>query len=232
MRKIYFPVIVFSFVTQAMYCQSAFTRGEELFLANKPQEALAFLEAAAAGDPANVQAALYLGIAYEQLKRNDDAIAAFRKILPRAGGQSALIAFNLGNVYFAKGETNFAEQYYTQAIQADPVYATAYLNRANARIKNGALREALPDYAQYLALEPASPQRPQIEQLIAFINSEFSAEEERRIRAEAEEREAAERKQRLLDEISASLQAAAEETRSLSAGAEDVLEYEGEFELQ
>jgi tetratricopeptide (TPR) repeat protein len=215
-----------------VFSQTSFARGEELFLDDKPQEALAFLEAAVSEDPAHVQAALYLGIAYGQLDRNSDAIAAFRRILPRAGNQSALIAFNLGNLYFTGGETVFAEQYYTQAIEADPGYASAYLNRANARIKNGSLRAALTDYAQYLALEPASPKRPQIESLVRFINNEFRQEEERLRLAEAEAAAAAERRQRLLDEVSASLQAAAEETQGLSAGSEQVLDYAGEFELE
>jgi tetratricopeptide (TPR) repeat protein len=220
------------FFQTGLFSQTSFSRGEELFLANKPQEALALLEAAVAEDPAHVQAALYLGIAYGQLNRNTEAIAAFRKILPGAGSQSALIAFTLGNMYFTGGETAFAEQYYTQAIQADPGYASAWLNRANARVKNGSLGEALADYAQYLALEPASPKRPQIESLMGFITAEFRREEERIRLAEAEAAAAAERRQRLLDEVSASLQAAAEETRGLSAGSERVLDYEGEFVLE
>jgi tetratricopeptide (TPR) repeat protein len=212
--------------------QNVFARGEELFMQNRPGEALEFLEAAAAGDPAHVQAFLYLGIAYQQLGRLDDAIAAYRKILPRAGAETARVAYNLGNVYFAKGNASFARQYYSQAIDADSAYAPAYLNRANALIKTGELREAITDYESYLTLEPRSPKRPQIEKLITFILDEFAAEERRRILAEEAARQEAERKQRLLDEVSASLQAAAEESKGLSAGTEDVQGYEGEFELE
>jgi tetratricopeptide (TPR) repeat protein len=212
--------------------QDAFSRGEDLFMRNRPGEALEFLEAAAAEDPAHVQAFLYLGIAYQQVDRVDDAIAAYRKILPRAGADTARVAYYLGNAYFAKGNAAFARQYYTQAIEADPSYASAYLNRANSLITTGDLREALGDYESYLALEPRSAKRPQIEKLIAFIRDEFAAEERRRILAEEAARQEAERKQRLLDEVSASLQAAAEESRGLSAGTEDVQGYEGEFELE
>jgi tetratricopeptide (TPR) repeat protein len=223
---------VFSFLRVELFSQNSFSRGEEFFLANRPQEALPLLEAAFAEDPAHVKAALYLGTVYIQLNRNDEAIAVFRKILPRSGNQSALVAFNLGNVYFIKGESVFAEQFYTQAVQADPAYAPAWLNRANARIKNGDLRGAIPDYEQYLVLEPRSPKRAQIESLIQFIHNEFRLEEEKRLAAEAEARAAAERRQRLLEEVSTSLQAAAEETQGLSAGTENVLGYEGEFELE
>jgi tetratricopeptide (TPR) repeat protein len=212
--------------------QNVFARGEELFMQNKPGEALQFLEAAVAEDPAHVQAFLYLGIVYQQLDRPDDAIAAYRKILPRAGAETARVAYNLGNVYFARGNASFARQYYSQAIDADSAYASAYLNRANTLIKTGDLREAITDYESYLTLEPQSKKRPQIEKLIAFIRDEFAAEERRRILAEEAARQEAELKQRLLDEVSASLQAAAGESEGLSSGAESVQGYEEEFELE
>jgi tetratricopeptide (TPR) repeat protein len=225
-------------------------RGEELFMQNRPQEALGFLEAAIAQDAANVKAFLYLGIIYQQLNRTDDAIAIYRKILPRAGNEAGRVAFNLGNIYFRMENTEYAEQFYTQAIQADPAYAPAYLNRGNVRIKSGELREALPDYDLYLTLEPRSPKRPQIEQLAALVRAEFAAEERRealaaeaveqertRVAAEAERQrvlaqEAEARRRALLQEVSASLQSAAEETRGTSAGSEEVQGYDGVFELE
>jgi tetratricopeptide (TPR) repeat protein len=241
--------------------ESVFKRGEELFMANKPREALGLLETVIAQDPAQVKAFLYLGIIYQQLDRLDDAIAVYRKILPRAGAETGRTAFNLGNIYFRLDNTDYAEQFYTQAIEADPAFAPAYLNRGNLRVGKGELAEALPDYDLYLTLEPRSPKRPQVEQLCAFIRSEFAAAERRRviaeeeaererIRAEAEaerlrilaeeeaERqrilaeEAEARRQALLREVSASLQSAAEETRGSSAGTEEVLGYDGEFELE
>jgi tetratricopeptide (TPR) repeat protein len=225
-------VSFFLAVPPALKAQNAFARGEELFMQNRPGEALEFLETAAAEDPAHVQVFLYLGIAYQQVNRIDDAIAAYRKILPRAGAETARVAYNLGNAYFAKGSASFARQYYSQAIDVDSAYAPAYLNRANTLIKTGDLKEAITDYESYLALEPRSAKRPQIEKLIAFIRDEFAAEERRRILAEEAARQEAERKQRLLDEVSASLQAAVEESEGLSAGMEDVQGYEGEFELE
>jgi tetratricopeptide (TPR) repeat protein len=212
--------------------QSSFTRGEELFIWNKPAEALVFLENAIAEDPANVQAFLYLGMAYQQLGRTDEAIAAYRRILPRAGGESGRIAYNLGNAYYAKGNAVFAEQFYTQAIETDPAFAPAYLNRANTRVKTGSLRDAVTDYETYLNMEPGSPKRTEIERLVAFIREEFAAEERRRLLAEEAAREEEERKRRLMEEVSASLQTAAEESMGLSAGAENVQDYEGEFELE
>ena len=212
--------------------QTSFNRGEELFLQNKPKEALEFLETAVTEDPAHVQAFIYLGIAYQQLDRLDDAISIYRRILPRAGIQTALIAFNIGNAYFVKGNHSLAIESYTQSIEADTFYAAAYLNRANALIQTGALREALADYEYYLSLEPRSSQRGRIEQLISFIQEEFAAQERARIQAETAARLEIDRRQRLLEEVSASLQAAADDSKSLSAGNEDVQGYAGEFELE
>jgi tetratricopeptide (TPR) repeat protein len=214
------------------FAQSNFIRGEELFMQNRPGEALAFLELAAAEDPAHVRAFQYLGRVYEQLGRIDEAIAAYRKILPRAGKEAARVAFNLGNAYFIKGNTVFAEQFYTQALEEDPGFASACLNRANSRVKAGSLREAAVDYELYLSLEPRSPKRPEIEGLLAFIREEFAAEERRKLLAEEAARAEAERRRRLLEEVSASLQSAAEDSRGLSSGSEGVHEYEGEFELE
>jgi tetratricopeptide (TPR) repeat protein len=230
-------------------------------MANKPREALGLLEGVLVQDPGHVKASLYLGIVYQQLDRPEDAVAVYRKILPRAGNEAARVAFNLGNIYSRLENTEYAEEFYTQAVTLDSAYAPAYLNRGNLRIKMGNLAEALPDYDLYLSLEPRSPQRSQIEQLAALIRGEFAAAERRRVMAEEEaERqrvraeEAAERdrvraaeeaerqrvlaeeaearRQALLLELSASLQSAAEETRGSSAGAEGILDYEGEFELE
>ncbi|MDR2313763.1 MAG: tetratricopeptide repeat protein [Spirochaetaceae bacterium] len=209
-----------------------FTAGEELFIRNKPAEALPYLEKAFVADQSNVNTALYLAMCYEQLDRLDEAITVYRRILSLGGAESARIAFNLGNVYYRKGSASSAEQYYTQAIRSDPSYASAYLNRANTRIKTGALRDALPDYERYLALAPESSKRPQIEKLVALIREEFAAEEIRRLMAEEAALAEAERRQRLMDEVSASLQAQADEAEGVSATAEDISGYEGEFELE
>jgi tetratricopeptide (TPR) repeat protein len=219
---------------QAVFCfgQANFIKGEDLLMRNKPKEAVVYLENAAADDPANLKIWLYLGIVYEQLNRFDEAIAAYRKILDKAGNLTANVAANLGNAYFRKGNTEFAEQFYTRALDEDSVYAPAYLGRANTRVQTGALRDAVVDYELYLALAPRSPQRGEIERLLAVIRAEFAAEERRKLLAEEEARAEAERRQRLLDEVAASLQSAADASQGLSTGAENVEGYEGEFELE
>jgi len=199
---------------------------------NKPAEAVVFLENAIVDDPSNAVVWLYLGIVYEQLNRLDEAIATYRKVLPIAGNLSANVANNLGNVYFHRGNTEMAEQFYTQAISFDSVYSRAYLGRANTRIKAGNLRNAITDYEYYLSLEPRSSQKPKIEQLVTMIRTEFAAEERRRILAEEEERRLAEERQRILESVSTSLSSVADHSQGISSGAESIEGYEGEFELE
>lgn len=199
---------------------------------NKPAEAAPRLEAALAEDPANLTASLYLGIVYQQLSRFDDSIAILRVALPRAGDRSALFEYNIGNGYFAKGAASFAEQFYSKAIETDPTFASAYLNRANARIKTGALDGASADYGKYLELQPSTPKRPEIERVMALIAEAAAAKERERVAAETAAKAEEERRKKLLDEVSSSLQAAAEQTRGLSAGSEEVKQYDGEFELE
>jgi Tfp pilus assembly protein PilF len=208
-----------------------FSRGEELLMQNNPAQAVVFLESAIAEDPAHLLAHLYLGIVYEQLGRTNEAIIIYRRVLPRAGDLSANIANNLGNVYFQSGNTEEAERYFTQAVAFDAVYSRAYLGRANARIKAGNLQDAIADYERYLALEPNSSQRTSIERLIGLIRTEAASEEMRRIMAEEVERRLAEEREKILESVSASLQAAADLSKGISSGAEDVEHYEGEFEL-
>ena len=214
------------------FSQANFLRGEELFMQNKPQEALVYLENCVAEDPAHVQAFLYLGIVYEQLGRVDEAIAVYRRILPRAGTYTSYVSANLANAYFRKGNAELAEQFFTQALDADPSYSSAYLGRANARIKMGARQSAAADYEMYLTLEPRSPKRPEVERMIAFIRDEIAAAERQKFLAEEAARAEAERRQRLLDELAASLLSAADESKGLSTGAENVEAYDNEFELQ
>jgi len=225
--------ILFLIVSAAFgFGQSNFAKGQELFMQNKPSEAVVYLENSTVDEPTRVEAFLYLGIVYEQMGRTDEAIAVYRQIMGRAGALTANVTTNLGNAYFKKGSVAEAEMLYNQALNADVVYALAYLGRANARMKRNALMEAVSDYEQYLLLDPRAPQRRSIERLIFLIKGEFAEAERKRLVAEEVARLEAERKQRLLDEVSASLQGAAGASKGLSTGAEDIEGYEGEFELE
>ena len=231
-KAVFFGLVCLILCSPALEAQSSFNRGEELFLQNRPQDALRYLESATSEDPAHVQAFLYLGITYLQLNRLDDAIAVYLRILPRGGRERARIAFNLGNAYFVKGDFGLARQYYTLAIEIDPSHAPAFLNRGNTQLRTGELSGALADYEVYLSLEGSSPKREQLLRLTSLIHEEFAAEEQRRFMAEEAARAEAERRRLLLEQISESLHAAAGDGMVLSAGFEDVQDYDSEFELE
>jgi len=209
----------------------AFDEGQRLFREDRPREAIPLLERAVLEAGADERAWLYLALSYQQLGRLDDAAGAFRKGLPGAQRYRALFLYNLGNVYALQGKNAFAADMYGEALSADPAYAPAYLNRANSRLSTRDLPGAAADYRRYLDLEPASPQRSAIEALLAKLDGAVS--EAARLAAEAEAKRIAEAaaKQALLDQVTASLKAAAAETTSLSTGSGDVQGYGDELKL-
>ena len=231
-KKSFSVLSLLIFTVSWCFGQVNFSTGENLFMHNKPAEAKIYLENAIIEDPSNIKAYLYLGIVYEQLNMADEAIAVYRQILDRAGDLTANVANNLGNAYFKKDNITEAETAYTRALEANRMFTAAYLGRANTRIKRGLLREAVTDYEQYLLLEPYAAQRSAITNVIALIKAEFAEAERRRLAAEEQARIEAERRKRLLDEVSASLQGAAGASQGLSSGAENVEGYAGEFELE
>jgi len=223
--------LIFLIITVFCYGQSNFSRGEDLFMRNQPEQALDFLIRAMAEDPSNPMTYVYLGLVYEQLHRIDEAIAIYRRVLPTAGVLSANVANNLGNIYLKRRNTDMAEQYFTQALSFNSVFSSAYLGRANSRIEAGNLRNAITDYEQYISLEPRSPQIEQIQQMINVIQTEFANEEMRKILAEEEARRVAEERKMLLDSVSASLQSAAGSGQGMSFGTDGFELYEGVFDL-
>jgi tetratricopeptide (TPR) repeat protein len=209
----------------------SFDEGERLFRENKPAEAAPFLEKAILEPTADERAWLYLALSYQQLGRLDEASAVLRKGLGQASRFKSLFYYDLGNLFALQGKNSFAADMYTQALEIDATYAPAILNRANARVAIKDYGGARDDYWQYLEIEPGSPQRGNIEELLKRIETGIAENE--RIAAEAEARRKAEETARkeLLDRTSASLKAAADETTSLSAGAGDVQGYGDDIKL-
>jgi tetratricopeptide (TPR) repeat protein len=206
-------------------------RGIQLFMENKPQEAVPVLEMASKEPDADEKLFLYLGIAYQQLGKWDEAIASFRKGLAKASTYKHQFLFNIANSFYAQGRNAFALEYYNQALVERSDYAQAYLNRANAKMRVGDHGGAVADYSLYLSLDPGATQASEIRRLIELLGSK--AAEADRLKAEAEARQLAEEqaRQTLLDEVSRSLLEAAEATTNLSAGSGDVQGYDSDLSL-
>ncbi len=204
---------------------SSFQEGEKLLLDNKPREAEGRLSEALLQEPGNEKAYLYLGIVYEQLNDPQKAIQILRRGLAAAGQYRDLIYFNMGNNYFRQEEYNLAEEMYTRAAEANGRLASAWLNRANSRLRLANYPGAVDDYLRYLELEPQSSQRAQIERLIALLRG-LLAEGERKREEEIQRQKA------LLNEVLNSLRNASEDTRNLSAGSEQIEEKYDEVDIQ
>lgn len=206
-------------------------RGVSLFMENKPQEAAPVLELASKEAGADEKVFLYLGIAYQQLGRWDDAVATFRRGLAASSLYRHQFLFNIANSFFAQGKNAFALEYYDQALALRSDYSQAYLNRANAKMRLADYSGASSDYSLYLSLEPSSAQAAEIRRLLDLLGAK--AEAARTAAAEAEARQLAEEqaRQAMLDEVTRSLLEAAEATTNLSAGSGEVQGYESDLSL-
>lgn len=206
-------------------------RGIRLFMENKPQEAVPVLDMASKESGADEKVFMYLGIAYQQLGKWDDAIAAFRKGLSSSIQYRHQFLFNIANSYFSQGRNAFALEYYDQALTIKDDYSQAYLNRANTKMRLNDYPGAVSDYSLYLSLEPSSPQSSEIRRLLDLLGTK--AAEADRLKADAEARKLAEERARqaMLDEVSRSLLEAAETTTNLSAGSGDVQGYDSDLSL-
>lgn len=208
-----------------------FEEGERLFRNDRPEEAAPYLERATAEAQPDERAWLYLGLAYQQAGRLDEALKAFRSGSASALRFRHLFYYDLGNVYLLQGKNAFALEMFGSALEIAPDFADAYLNRANARLAVRDYPGARDDYGRYLELEPGSAQRASIEEVLRRLSA--GIEESTRAAAEEEARRiaAAEARKALLDQVAASLKAAADETTSLSTGSGAVQGYEDELTL-
>lgn len=215
----------------AQSASDPFARGEALLSENRPTEAIPLLEAALKADPALEKAYLYLGLAYQQTGRLDEAISVLKRGIPRSEAWLHLIYYNLGNCYFRQGKNAFADEMYTQALAVRPGYGSALLNRANSKMGQREYEAAVLDYRQYLAVAPDSAQRPSIERVIALIESDRAEAERQRVELARRQAEEEARKASILDAVAESLREAASSTTTVAAGSEGAQSYEEESEL-
>jgi tetratricopeptide (TPR) repeat protein len=206
-------------------------RAIKLFMENKPKEAAPMLEMATNETGADEKLALYLGIAYQQLGRWDDAISAFRKGLGSSFQYRHLYLFNIANSFFAQGRNSFALEYYDQAIAVRNDYAPGYLNRASAKMRLGDQSGAIVDYSRYLSLDPGSAQAAEIRKLLDLLGTKIADAERKKAEEQAKALAEEQAKQAMLDEVTRSLLQAAESTTNLSAGSGDAQGYDADLSL-
>ncbi len=207
-----FLVFIACLLVAELDAESFLRRGEELYVNDKPAEAIVMFRNALEEEPENERVYLYLGITYEQLGRYREAIEILQKGLDVSSRYRDVILFNIANNHLRLGNRDEAERAYTRAVGENRNMADAYLNRANVRVRDNRYDEAVDDYVVYLNLEPQSSQRDEVEQMIALLRGAIAeqlereererqriAEEERR-RREEEERVAQEEERRRREE--------------------------------
>ena len=215
-----------------------FAEGERLFADNKPAEAIPLLFQASQARGTDPRVFLHLGICYAQVGKNDEAISTFMKGTSVPGADRKRLFYNAGEVYYLVGSWAEATTMYSRAIGIDSAFAPAFLGRANARGKLGQFAEAVSDYSTYLTLDPATWQKDSIQRLMNLLTGAVQAQKDAALKAEAEkaateaEKQAqAERYRKLMDDVSASLQAV-DGASTLSAGSEGVEQYNEEGQLE
>ncbi len=203
MRKNCFAKVLFLLLTASLSAASAqssnFARGEELFLQNKPEEAVTYLKKAYSKKE-NPKVYEYLSLSYFQLGMYEEGIAVVNAGMKVSGTDKKLLAFNAGNAAFLAGKYEAAENWYTTAIMADGSYSSPVINRANTRIYEGKIADARTDYIRFLELEPNDYRRPEIEEILKEIDNQIAQEEERERARLAEEKRIAEEEARLAEE--------------------------------
>lgn len=215
-----------------------FAEGERLFRENKLLEAAPLLYQASLLTGTDPRVFVYLGLCYNKAGKYADAISVFMKGTAVPGTDRKVLFFNAGTVYFTQKMYTEADTMFSRCIEIDSAFALAFLNRANTRVNLERFPDAIGDYTVYLTLDPASSQEGPIRQLISLLSGEIKDREAVAIKTEAEKaateaqkKAAAERYQKLLDEVNSSLQAV-DGASTLSAGSEDIMEYNEEGQLE
>ena len=150
-----------------------FSAAEELFRLNRPAEALPLFKEMLDGAEADPAAFVYLGVAYYQVGEYQKSLSVCVRGLARADTDHKVLAYNAGNSAYALGNYARADACYAIALKEDPAFSAAYLNRANAQLRQDLLPEARENYRAFVEREPESDQRPAIEQLIALLDEEI-----------------------------------------------------------
>ena len=150
-----------------------FVKGEELFQLNRPEKAIPYLEKSLEAENTDPKAYVYLGICYYQIENYDKSLAICVQGMAKEGTDKKILAYNAGNSCYAMGNYMRADASYAIALKEDETYSPAVLNRANAQLKLDQLGDARQNYRKYLDLEPETPQREKIEEILRLLDEEI-----------------------------------------------------------
>ncbi len=253
--KVFFFTVAILFSLSNAFSQ---TEGERLFRTNQAFRAAEVLESEILSGNVTKDTYNYLGLSYFQNGEYEKSMDAFERGMKSPVSNKKVICFNQGNVAYARGDYAKAYSCYSLALAVSSDFYPALLNRANCSLASADYAAALSDYRTYISRLPDDAQAESIRRVISYLEEQiaFMAEEEKRIaaenermrleneriqaeiarkqaeeaaRLEAEMALEAERRRKLLEEVANSLQQT--DTMNMTAGAETVLEYDYESEL-
>ena len=135
------------------FSEAAHLMGRVLYDLRKPEEALPWLEKAAALDPTRAKALNDLGNLLQELGRSEEAEDAYRRVL-RLEPDSADAYNNLGTALKERGLVEEAVDAYRRAIESDSKHFGAYFNLGNLFKKEERFEEAASAYRQAVRIDP------------------------------------------------------------------------------
>ncbi len=150
--------------------QGMYGEAYSLFASRDDARALALLDQIVEKDARYVPAYVLMAAIYEtrgDWGKSEEVLVAAQ----RAAQPSAVVCFNLGNVYFRKGDFRKAAAQYTLALELDSSFAAAYMNRANAYMGLQDREAALNDYQAFLGL--AKKDYPNVKKLVELLRREL-----------------------------------------------------------
>ena len=108
-------------------------------------------------EPYQVEIYMHRGVLYRMLGRTEEAEKDFERAR-RRGHQLALSFFQKAREEIEGGELDSARKNLTFAIELDPSYSEAYLERGSILAFLGVEKEALADFDQCIKLQPLNPE--------------------------------------------------------------------------
>lgn len=200
-------ILFFLFVSLSLAGADSYSSGLDAYREGKNSEARIYLEKALDEDSSNDGIHLYLGLLYQREGMTAKAEELMQAGSDLDGTHHYEISYNLANFYYNEQRYEEAGEKYTYvASSLNPFRTKALLNRANMAVGQKAYQYAIDDYLNYLMEEPETPQKGDIEKMVALLKQQLENEEAARL---AEEK-------RLRQEEEAKLLAQEEEARRLA----------------
>ena len=137
---------------------AAYIQAGKLFLAKHDDLAIHYFQSAIDLEPVSYEARYLLGLYYQDHGYLDEAHQQYEFIIQTIDSTQAPPYFNRGYIEMVyKGDYEKAIEWFSLAIERDPLYTEAWYNRGFSHELNGDLRKAREDYQQAMELSPNFP---------------------------------------------------------------------------